>query len=104
MRWSRLTRRPQRLIATARLFGRPSYRQRDLRMSSEPEPPVGETHVSRNIIVCCDGTANEFTTAHTNVLKLFSLLQNDPARQITFYHPGLGTMEAAAALTSTARK
>jgi hypothetical protein len=35
---------------------------------------------------------------------LFSVLENDPTRQIAFYHPGLGTMEAAAALTSTARK
>jgi uncharacterized protein (DUF2235 family) len=61
-------------------------------------------HVPRNIIVCCDGTANEFATDHTNVLKLFSVLQNDPVRQVAFYHPGLGTMEAAAALTSTARK
>jgi uncharacterized protein (DUF2235 family) len=38
------------------------------------------------------------------VLKLLSVLENDPARQIAYYHPGLGTMEAAAALTSVARK
>jgi hypothetical protein len=37
------------------------------------------------------------------VLKLFRALDNDPDRQVAFYHPGLGTMEAAAALTSVAR-
>ena len=60
--------------------------------------------MGKNVVVCCDGTANEFATDHTNVLKLFRVLDNDPDRQIAFYHPGLGTMEAAAALTSIARQ
>jgi len=60
--------------------------------------------MGRNVVVCCDGTANEFATDHTNVLKLFRVLDNDPARQVAFYHPGLGTMEAAAALSSVARQ
>jgi hypothetical protein len=58
----------------------------------------------RNIVICCDGTANEFKTDRTNVVKLYyALALNDPARQIAYYHPGLGTMEASAALTSIAR-
>ena len=51
--------------------------------------------MGRNVVVCCDGTANEFASDHTNVLKLFRVLDCDPDRQIAFYHPGLGTMEAA---------
>src|SRR3954452_3879948 len=58
----------------------------------------------KNIVVCCDGTANEFARNNTNVIKLFSTLVNDPARQVTFYHPGLGTMEPAGALTTLGRK
>lgn len=58
----------------------------------------------KNIVLCCDGTANEFAQANTNVVKLYSVLQNDPARQVTFYHPGIGTMEPAGALTTLARK
>jgi uncharacterized protein (DUF2235 family) len=58
----------------------------------------------KNVVVCLDGTANEFATDHTNVLKLFRVLDNYPDRQVAFYHPGLGTMEAAAALTSVARQ
>src|SRR5215472_10141421 len=60
--------------------------------------------MGKNVVVCCDGTANEFATDHTNVLKLFRVLDNAPDRQVAFYHPGLGTMEAAAALTSITRK
>ena len=57
----------------------------------------------RDLVVCCDGTANEFARDHTNVLKLFSALVHDPERQLAYYHPGVGTMEAAGALTSAAR-
>lgn len=53
----------------------------------------------KNIVVCCDGTANEFAQDITNVVRLFSTLVHDPARQVAFYHPGLGTMEAPGALT-----
>lgn len=58
----------------------------------------------RNIIVCCDGTANEFAANKTNVIKLYSVLDQDPKRQIAYYHPGLGTMEPAGALTTFSRK
>jgi uncharacterized protein (DUF2235 family) len=60
--------------------------------------------MTKNVVVCFDGTANEFASDHTNVLKLFRILDNQPGRQVAFYHPGIGTMEAAAALTSVARK
>jgi uncharacterized protein (DUF2235 family) len=60
--------------------------------------------VPRNIVVCCDGTANEFAQHNTNVVKLYAALEHDPAIQATYYHPGLGTMEPAGALTPLARK
>lgn len=63
-----------------------------------------EGRMGKNIVVCCDGTANEFARDHTNVLKLFRVLDNHVDRQVAFYHPGLGTMEAAAALTSVTRE
>lgn len=59
---------------------------------------------ARNIVVCCDGTANEFARAKTNVIKLYSVLNQDQVRQISYYHPGLGTMEPGGALTSFSRK
>ena len=58
----------------------------------------------KNIVVCCDGTANEFAANNTNVIKLYSTLDHDPTKQVSFYHPGLGTMEPAGALTTFTRK
>ena len=60
--------------------------------------------MGRNIVVCCDGTANQFDLNNTNVVKLYSTLVDDAARQLIFYHPGVGTMEAPGALTSWGRK
>ena len=58
----------------------------------------------RNLVLCCDGTANEFARDNTNVVKLYSILEHDRHNQCTYYHPGLGTREAAGALTTVTRK
>jgi uncharacterized protein (DUF2235 family) len=60
--------------------------------------------MGKNIVVCCDGTANQFSRNNTNVVKLYSVLVDDAARQLIFYHPGVGTMEAPGALTSWGKK
>jgi uncharacterized protein (DUF2235 family) len=59
--------------------------------------------MKRNVVVCCDGTANEFAKDRTNVVKLYFTLVDDPARQVACYHPGIGTMEPPGALTSCSR-
>jgi uncharacterized protein (DUF2235 family) len=58
----------------------------------------------KNIVICCDGTANEFAEDRTNVVKLYYSLEQRAAEQVTFYHPGLGTMEPAGALAPPTRK
>jgi uncharacterized protein (DUF2235 family) len=52
--------------------------------------------MAKNLVVCCDGTANEFARDRTNVPKLFRVLDNDPSRQVAFYSPGryLGRMSS----------
>jgi uncharacterized protein (DUF2235 family) len=57
----------------------------------------------KNIVICCDGTANEFAHNNTNVVKLFSTLVHVPGHQLAYYHPGLGTMEPPGVLTTPAR-
>jgi uncharacterized protein (DUF2235 family) len=57
----------------------------------------------KNLVLCCDGTANEFSKDRTNVVKLFSVLEQDPLRQAVYYHPGLGTMEAPGALLQVSK-
>ena len=56
----------------------------------------------KNIVVCCDGTGNQFGTQNSNVVKLYKTLVSD-ATQIAYYHPGVGTMGARAALTGVAQ-
>jgi len=55
--------------------------------------------MAKNIVICCDGTSNEYNYARTNVVGLYYTLINDPLRQVSFYHPGLGTMGPPGALT-----
>src|SRR4051812_45760522 len=52
----------------------------------------------KNIIICCDGTGNEFGTENSNVVKLYKTLVCNES-QIAYYHPGVGTMGARSALT-----
>jgi len=59
---------------------------------------------TKNIVLCCDGTANEFASDRTNVIKLSYALAHGDGQQIVYYHPGLGTMEPAGALTPLARR
>jgi uncharacterized protein (DUF2235 family) len=55
--------------------------------------------MAKNVVVCCDGTANEFTKDRTNVAKLFFTLVKDLSRQVGYYHPGVGTMAPPGVLT-----
>jgi uncharacterized protein (DUF2235 family) len=49
--------------------------------------------MSKNIVVCCDGTGNDFDdpTTDSNVVKLYETLVINHS-QSAYYHPGVGTM------------
>ena len=47
--------------------------------------------MAKNIIICCDGTSNDFGDKLSNVVKLFSVLEKDPGKQVVYYDPGVGT-------------
>jgi uncharacterized protein (DUF2235 family) len=55
--------------------------------------------MAKNIVVCCDGTGNEFGEEKSNVIKLYKTLVCNGG-QVAYYHPGVGTMGARSALTS----
>src|SRR6476469_2632667 len=59
--------------------------------------------MSKNIVICCDGTGNEFGNANSNVVKLFTVLTLDTKTQVAYYDPGIGTMGAQNALTRTGK-
>ncbi len=45
----------------------------------------------KKIILCLDGTGNEFGDTNSNVVRLYTALLIDDA-QVGYYHPGVGTM------------
>lgn len=47
--------------------------------------------MSKNIVICCDGTGNQFSKNNSNVVKLFSVLKKTD-KQIAYYSPGVGTL------------
>ncbi len=49
-----------------------------------------DTH-PRNLVFCCDGTANQYGTVNTNVVHLYQRLADDSDTQIARYEPGVGT-------------
>ena len=44
----------------------------------------------KNIVVCCDGTGNEYGHDNTNVVETYVIVPKD-AGQIAYYDPGVGT-------------
>ncbi|KAF9644334.1 hypothetical protein BDM02DRAFT_3213730 [Thelephora ganbajun] len=56
-------------------------------MSTDPTAPQ-----PRVIVLCFDGTANQYSAANTNVVKFYALLDKCcPPDQIVYYQPGIGT-------------
>ncbi len=49
----------------------------------------------KNIVVCCDGTGNQYGRNNTNVVKTFEALVKDQD-QVGFYDPGVGTFSEKA--------
>ncbi len=48
--------------------------------------------MSRNLVVCLDGTDDQFDTTNSNVVKLYQMLQRNTADQLTYYQTGVGTI------------
>jgi uncharacterized protein (DUF2235 family) len=60
--------------------------------------------VSRALVICCDGTSNQFGTHNTNVVRLVQALAEHPTREhLVFYDPGVGTLPEPSLATRCAR-
>ncbi|KAG8945473.1 hypothetical protein FRC04_000758 [Tulasnella sp. 424] len=80
---------------------------------SEPQPsqarPVNgkpEPRKGRTLILCFDGTGNQFRDdKNTNVVLLFSLLErNKPKEQLVYYQTGIGTTAPPGLISSIGQK
>src|SRR5215469_8264511 len=58
--------------------------------------------MAKNIVICCDGTGNEYGEKNSNVVKLYWALSAEN-KQTAYYHPGVGTMGARNALTAVGK-
>lgn len=58
--------------------------------SAQDVPPCKCNAMGRNLVVCIDGTSNQFGQKNTNVIELYKNLVKDDT-QVTFYNSGIGT-------------
>lgn len=50
------------------------------------------TPATKTLVLCFDGSSNEYDNDNTNVVKFFSLLKKDDfSSQLCYYQPGVGT-------------
>lgn len=47
--------------------------------------------MARNIVLCLDGTNNQYDATNTNVVKLYAMLDRSTPDQLAYYQPGIGT-------------
>ncbi|KAJ7482950.1 hypothetical protein B0H11DRAFT_1208232 [Mycena galericulata] len=66
--------------------------------TQEPETPVAElrvippTHPFRTLVLCFDGTGDQFDSDNSNIVQFFSMLpKGDRTRQLVYYQAGIGT-------------
>ena len=50
--------------------------------------------MGRNIILCFDGTNDEYSAVNTNVVQLYALLDRNRTDQLAYYQPGIGYLYA----------
>jgi len=59
--------------------------------SQADTPATTAPRTGKNIVICCDGTGNQYGDDNSNVVKLYTCLDVN-ATQFAYYHPGVGTM------------
>jgi uncharacterized protein (DUF2235 family) len=59
--------------------------------------------MAKNIVICCDGTGNEYGDTNTNVVKFFRAVVRDGVNQVAYYDPGVGTLSAPGLISKPAK-
>ncbi|HYI13157.1 MAG TPA: DUF2235 domain-containing protein [Thermoanaerobaculia bacterium] len=55
--------------------------------------------MTKNIVLLCDGTANQFGVSNTNVVRVVQSLVRDDQEQFVYYDPGVGTLPGPGLVT-----
>ena len=76
-------------------------------LTRRPRAPALEKRKSditrrvKNIVICCDGTNNQFGKENTSVVRLVQAIDRDATKQRLYYDGGLGTLPEPGAWTRT---
>ncbi|KAF8224463.1 hypothetical protein L208DRAFT_1311097 [Tricholoma matsutake] len=55
-------------------------------------PTIPPTHTNRTLVLCFDGTGDQFSTYNSNIVHFVSLLRkDDKSKQMVYYQAGIGT-------------
>ncbi|TFK56427.1 hypothetical protein OE88DRAFT_1669809 [Heliocybe sulcata] len=66
---------------------------------------IPPTHDRRTLVLCFDGTGDQFDDDNSNVVQLVSMLKkDDPAQQMVYYQTGVGTYTGPGATLTFTRK
>jgi len=60
-------------------------------LDSHEETERQQVRFQRTLILCFDGTANQYNNQNTNVVRLFSCLEKSHPKQLVYYQTGIGT-------------
>ncbi|KDR86028.1 hypothetical protein GALMADRAFT_399158 [Galerina marginata CBS 339.88] len=56
------------------------------------EPTIPPDHKHRTVILCFDGTGDQFDDDNSNIVNFFTMLKkDDPEQQMVYYQAGIGT-------------
>ncbi|KAF9055647.1 hypothetical protein BJ165DRAFT_1412195 [Panaeolus papilionaceus] len=57
-----------------------------------PEATIPPNHSHRTLVLCFDGTGDQFDDDNSNIVNFFSMLKkDDPSQQLVYYQAGIGT-------------
>ncbi|KJA17889.1 hypothetical protein HYPSUDRAFT_205861 [Hypholoma sublateritium FD-334 SS-4] len=76
---------------------------------SAPLPPlpryIPDGHPARTLVLCFDGTGDQFDSDNSNIVALFTLLKKDDSdKQMVYYQAGIGTYVSPQIATPMASK
>ncbi|KIY61728.1 hypothetical protein CYLTODRAFT_405329 [Cylindrobasidium torrendii FP15055 ss-10] len=96
-----LTARPESTLSLPRSSYTPIRREATMSLDSSPFviPP---THEHRTLVLCFDGTGDQFDADNSNIVEFFSMLKKDDRReQMCYYQSGIGTYISPKAASPT---
>ncbi|KAF8868075.1 hypothetical protein CPB84DRAFT_1858548 [Gymnopilus junonius] len=79
--------------ATPQYQEKPAPIRRENTIDPRAVPPViPPDHPSRTLVVCFDGTGDQFDSDNSNIVQFVSLLKKDDrTKQLVYYQAGIGT-------------